>query len=101
MQPAVPMGPTDFSTPSIRNSHVATSCSVAELFFTAEDRARLAPAALPTMTYILKEEAAPYGETPVAPIPTTASVTPGRTFDHTTIEDVIFMSERIAVLMKQ
>ena len=76
-------------------------CTVAELFFTAEDRARRAPVALPTMTYNLKEETAPYGETPVAPVPTTAPATPGRTFDHTTIEEVIFMSERIAALMKQ
>ena len=81
-------------------------CTVAELFFTAADRARLAPAAaiVPTMTYSLKEETAPYGDNGFGAVAygKAGTVSPtARNIDHTTVEEIIFMSERIAALLKQ
>lgn len=89
----------------------ALTCTVAELFFTAEDRARMTPAAWASDTYPtadqtqygrrayrLAEDTAPYGEEPqTEPVTTPAR----RCYDNSAVQEAIFMAERIVALLKQ
>lgn len=92
----------------------ALTCTVAELFFTAEDRARMTPAAWASDTYPtaeqtqqgrrsyrLAEDTAPYGEYPAGGEADYPAANTDRSLDHSTIEEAIFMAERIVALLKQ
>lgn len=76
----------------------ALACTVAELFYTAEDRARmLAPAGTTTQTrHSLPESPATAYASGI--IPTAAAK---KSYELPDVEEMLFMTERIAALLRQ